>query len=118
MVDTKKMNENLFGEFAFVHDVKARDMNNTQLDQAKSVNKKGELFNNYKMENEQLSNVVKPDTFTTETELPNLGGIEYDRKKRRTKDPRPPIFRFTLPSNHKGNIIKELSFVPPSNNSK
>ena len=107
------MNENVFTEFAFVRDATDRDMNTSQLDRTEAVNlNKRELLNSYKLEKEQVSDVVKSDI--TVNESSSLGGIKYN--KNRTKDPRPPIFRFTLPSNHKGDIIKELSFIPPLNN--
>lgn len=103
------MSEDVFAEFAFVRGVQL-SQNTVQSGQKKPINSiKDELSDSYKLENKQNPIVAKNSTFTTENS--NLDRVENIKEK--TNDPRPPIFRFTLPSNHKGNIIKELSFIPP-----
>ena len=102
------MSEDVFAEFAFVRGVQL-SQNTVQSGQKQPIGSiKGEVSDSYKLENKQNPIVVKNGTFTTENS--NLDRVKNTKEK--TNDPRPPIFRFTLPSNHKGNIIKELSFIP------
>jgi hypothetical protein len=122
----------IFSEFAFNPNSKVSDpIGEKKKEESKNLNdKKSKHFlkTDHLEPDESINTSGEPimsqniEIVEEKNETLSNSKTEYNLSKQtkytKTNDPRPEIFRFSLPAGHKDEIIREFMFVPPPSEKK